>query len=144
MTAPHALVQQLEARRSELGLTGADIQEAVGVTSRALRYWAAGRNDPTLTLFSLVARAHRMKLVLVPDGDAVSDQAGPQIPFGELILDDNEKYCRGCDQIRPRREFYVDRSRKDGVQSRCKFCVTERNERRRASLETSGRGEGAA
>lgn len=67
-----------------------------------------------------------------------------QLPLGELVLDGAEKYCRGCDQVRPRRAFYVDRSRHDGFTSRCKFCVTERNEQRRARLDTASRGEGAA
>lgn len=37
-------------------------------------------------------------------------------------LDDNEKYCGGCDRILDRSQFYRSAYKKDGLMSHCKRC----------------------
>lgn len=37
-------------------------------------------------------------------------------------MDDNEKYCGGCDRILDRSKFYKDRRKKDGLMSHCSRC----------------------
>lgn len=36
--------------------------------------------------------------------------------------DPNEKYCNGCERDRDKKEFNVDRSRRDGLSNRCREC----------------------
>lgn len=45
------------------------------------------------------------------------------------------KFCRGCGQTKPLSDFYVDKSRKDGVLSRCKVCHESYRKLKRAGLE---------
>lgn len=153
MTAAHALdplIEQMLPAATDLAVCVRD-RDTEGVHRILAPVLDASDRDQTAAL--LIALA-----VMVPDdatfGDLVAwthidepDQDQEQIPFGELVTDPGEKYCRGCKQTRPFRQFYVDRSRHDGHTSRCKFCVAarvERNEARRAGLDAHSVGEGAA
>ena len=67
---------------------------------------------------------------LVPDDVPVRDLVSwthgqDQLPFGQLVLAAGEKWCGSCQQVRARRDFHRDRSRKDGLYARCKVCVSE-------------------
>lgn len=150
MNAPHPVVTEMARTRTERGVTYTDVHDATGIARSTIRNWEAGRRDPQVAMFDTYLRALGLRLAVVPldqPADDTDDDPGNQIPFGELITDPNEKHCRGCQQTRPLRQFYVDRSRHDGHTSRCKFCVADRvekNEQRRAHHAPAGRGEGAA
>jgi transcriptional regulator with XRE-family HTH domain len=146
----HPLVAEMTRARTEHGVTHTGIHDTTGIARSTIRNWETGRRDPQLAMFDTYLRALGLRLAVVPleqPADDTDDDPGEQIPFGELVTDPAEKFCRGCQQTRPRRDFYKDRSRRDGLTSRCKFCVTERverNEARRAGLEAHNAGEGAA
>src|SRR6476659_1228008 len=53
----------------------------------------------------------------VPDSPADLDE---QLPYD--VLAPGEKWCGGCERVRSEREFHIDRSRRDGLFSRCKHC----------------------
>lgn len=149
MTAPHPLLEQLAAERHRAGLRQRDAANRAGLCARSISYWETGTRQPTLDGLDMYAAALGFRLIAVPLEQPADDSHDPgeQIPFGELVTDPGEKFCRGCQQTRPLRQFYVDRSRHDGHTSRCKFCVAarvERNEARRAGLDAHSVGEGAA
>lgn len=150
MNAPHPLLEQLAGERQTRGLTQAATGARIGFSRRTISHWESGTRQPTLDDVEMYAAALGFRLTAVPleqPADDTDDDPGQQLPFGELITDPAEKFCRGCQQTRPLRQFYKDRSRHDGYTSRCKFCVTERverNEARRAGLEAHSLGEGAA
>jgi transcriptional regulator with XRE-family HTH domain len=134
MTAPHPIVQEMARRRAELGLTKRDVHAVTGISTNAAWNWENGVNDPTLRMLDAYLRAMGFKLAVVPLEGPVTPVRDEQIPFGELHIDENEKYCRGCRQVRARSQFFRDKSRADGVQSRCKFCVLERMQARQRRL----------
>lgn len=48
------------------------------------------------------------------------------VPFRELLAwthTDPGKWCTGCEQMRPRAAFHIDRSKPDGLKSQCRGCV---------------------
>ena len=47
---------------------------------------------------------------------------GPRPP---RAAEDGEKWCFGCSTFKPVQQFNVDRSRPDGIKSRCKTCTRE-------------------
>lgn len=74
--------------------------------------------------------------VLVPDDIPVSELVSwthgqEQLPFGQMVLAAGEKWCGSCQQVRARRDFHKDRSRKDGLYSRCKVCLSEAYQERK-------------
>lgn len=153
MSPAHPLVVEMVRARTERGVHHTGVHDTTGIARSTVRNWETGRRDPQLAMFDTYLRALGLCLAVVPleqptdDTDDCDDDLGEQIPFGELVTDPAEKFCRGCQQTRPFRQFYVDRSRHDGHTSRCKFCVTERverNEARRAGLDANRVGEGAA
>lgn len=145
MTAPHALdglIEEMLPAATELTVCVRD-RDADGVRAVLGPVLDTGDRDRTAALVIALA-------VMVPDdvtfGDLVAwthDQ--DQIPYGQLALDPVEKYCGSCRQVRHRREFHTDASRRDGLTWACKVCVAERHQRRRAREEQErGRREAAA
>jgi len=47
----------------------------------------------------------------------------------QRLLINNQKYCSGCDAIKPIDEFYKDKYRLDGRQSKCKDCQREQGQK---------------
>jgi hypothetical protein len=45
--------------------------------------------------------------------------------FVPTYRDENGKVCRGCEEYKPYTEYYVDRSAKDGKQTRCGSCQSK-------------------
>ena len=72
-----------------------------------------------------------------------SDQAGRMEHTLEAECQDaSNKLCGKCGMLKPRGDFYRNRSHADGLQSYCKACqnvqVATSNERRRTRLSTNG------
>lgn len=133
MTAPHPLIAELTTRQQELGITTTDVSRTTGIARSTINNWRAGRRDPRLYELETYAEALGARLAWQPvDGWTVEEpEPAEQLPYGQLVLDENEKYCAGCDQVRSRRtDFHRDRSKKDGLKPTCKFCCLERRERR--------------
>ncbi len=148
MTAAHALdslVEEMLPTATEIAVTVRD-RDADGVAAALAPVLDAGDRDRTAALIIALA-------VMVPDdvsfGDLVAWTHGQdQIPYGELALDAVEKYCGACGQVRHRREFHTDASRRDGLTWACKVCVADRHQRRQArkgrEQQERGRREAAA
>lgn len=132
MTAPHSIIIELTRLRKQLGLTHSDIHAITGLARSTIRNWEAGRRSPSLDALDAYLRAMGGRLTFEqmerPTDTAVVEE---QLPFGELVLDRSEKFCRGCQQVRRRVDFHSDRSRGDGLSPRCKWCVSERRKEQR-------------
>lgn len=138
MTAPHPIVIEGTRRREELGLTHEHIHATTGLARSTVRNWETGRRAPMLGAFDAYLRANGLRLTVVPLEQPVDVAVGDQLPFGELVLDASEKFCRGCQQARSRlRDFHSDTSRGDGMSPRCKYCVSEQ---RQARKQQAGQG----
>lgn len=132
MSAPHPVVIEAARRREELGLTHEHIHAVTGLARSTVRNWDTGRRSPMLGAFDAYLRANGLRLTVVPLEQPVDVVVGDQLPFGELVLDASEKFCRGCQQARSRRTgFHSDASRGDGLSPRCKWCVSEKRQRQR-------------
>ncbi len=147
MTAAHALdglVEEMLPTATEIAVTVRD-RDADGVRAALAPVLDAGDRDRTAALVIALA-------VMIPDditfGDLVAWTHQDQLPYGEFALDGSEKYCRGCGQVKHRRCFSIDRSRKDGLFLRCKACVAEehleRKARREREQQERGRREAVA
>jgi hypothetical protein len=145
MTAAHELDELVEAMlpaATEIAVCVRD-RDVPGVHAALGPVLDADDRDRTAALIVALA-------VMVPDdvsfGDLVAWTHGQdQLPLGELALDGSEKYCRGCQQVKHRRNFSIDRSRKDGLFLRCKACVSREDRDRRArKAQERGRREAAA
>lgn len=132
MTAPHPLIAQLADERTRRGLSRTAAAQRAGISERSLRDWEHG-GYPNLAALQDYLDALGLRLIAIPAGPADLDHEPPgdQIPFGQLILGDGEKACSSCSQIRSRRDFTKDRSRKDGLSWRCRFCVAALYRQRR-------------
>ncbi|REF00266.1 hypothetical protein [Thermomonospora umbrina] len=134
MTAPHPLIEQLTARQTELDVTTTALFRRTGIACATVYNWRAGRRTPRLQELISAGEALGLRLtwerVEVPvDGWEV--EPDEQLPYGELVLDENEKFCSGCGQVRSRRDdFHQDRSKRDGLKSACKYCHKDRREQR--------------
>lgn len=142
MTAPHALDGLIDAMlptATELAVTVRD-RDADAVHAVLGPVLDTGDRDQVAALIIALA-------VMIPDdvtfGDLVAWTHQDQLPYGEFALDGSEKYCRGCGQVKHRRCFSIDRSRKDGLFLRCKACVAEEHLERKARRER-GRREAVA
>lgn len=128
MTALHPLIAQLAAERARRGLTRTAAANRAGISERSLRDWEHG-GYPNLAALQDYLDALGLRLVAIPAGPAhdtgEETPPGEQIPFGELILGAGEKGCGSCRQVRSLRDFTKDRSRKDGLSWRCRFCVAD-------------------
>lgn len=144
MSAPHPLIMEMVQRRRELGLTHTDIHAVTGLARSTIRNWETGRRDPMLGALDAYLRALGLKLAVVPLGDVEEVVQDEQLPYGQLVVGEGEKWCSGCMQVRPVREFHVDRSRRDGRKSRCKHCVRDMKARRARALEAAAGDRGAA
>ena len=140
MTAGHALdglVEEMLPAATEIAVCVRD-RDVPGVHAALGPVLDADDRDRTAALIVALA-------VMVPDdatfGDLVAWTHQDQLPLGELALDGSEKYCRSCNQVKHRRCFSIDRSRKDGLFLRCKPCVAEedRDRRARKAQERDGR-----
>lgn len=148
MTAPHALdtlIEDMLPAATEIAVCVRD-RDAAGVAAALAPVLDAGDRDRIAALIIALA-------VMVPDdvsfGDLVAWTHGQdQIPYGQLALDGAEKYCGACRQVRHRREFHTDASRRDGLTWACKVCVADRHQRRQARKqrveEERGRREAVA
>jgi transcriptional regulator with XRE-family HTH domain len=149
MTAPHPLLQQLATERRRAGLRQRDAAARAGLSARSISYWETGTRQPAIDGLELYAAALGFRLIAVPleqpteDTDEdTDDDLGEQIPFGELVLGNGEKCCSSCRQVRSVRDFHTDRSRRDGLKYRCRFCCNDAN--RRADHRNRNSGEAAA
>lgn len=52
-------------------------------------------------------------------------EVGEQLPYGQLVVGEGEKWCPDCQQVRATTEFNVDRSRKDKLFRKCKHCRSD-------------------
>lgn len=144
MTAAHALdslVEEMLPTATEIAVTVRD-RDADGVAAALAPILDAGDLDRTAALIIALA-------ALVPDdqpyGELLAWTLQDQLPYGQLVVDAVEKYCGACRQVRHRREFHTDASRRDGLTWACKVCVADRHQRRRAREEQErGRREAAA
>lgn len=147
MTAAHALdglVEEMLPAATEIAVCVRD-RDADGVAAALGPVLDAGDRDRTAALVIALA-------VMVPDdltfGDLVAWTHQDQLPYGQLALDAVEKYCGACGQVRHRREFHTDASRRDGLTWACKVCVADRHQRRQARKqrveEERGRREAVA
>lgn len=134
MTAAHPLDELIEEAlpaATEIAVCVRD-RDAAGVHAALAPVLDAGDRDRIAALVIGLA-------VMVPDdatfGDLVAWTHQDQLPLGELALDGAEKYCRGCHQVKHRRNFSIDRSRKDGLFLRCKACVAQEHLDRKARKE---------
>jgi len=133
MTAAHHLVVEMTRARTERGVTHTGIHDATGIARSTVRNWETGRRDPQLAMFDTYLRALGLRLTIVPleePADDPNDHPGEQIPFGQFVLGDGEKWCSSCQQVRATRDFHADKSRKDGLKYRCRFCCNDANRRR--------------
>jgi len=144
MTAPHPLIVEMVQRRQALGLTHSDIHAITGLARHTVRNWETGRRAPMLGALDAYLRALGLKLAVVPLSDVEDAVQDEQLPYGQLVVGEGEKWCGGCQQVRPVREFHVDRSRRDGRRSRCKHCVREYMQRRARTRGAAAEERGAA
>lgn len=55
-----------------------------------------------------------------------------QINRAKSQYENENKYCGGCETTKPPEDFYKDSSSSDGLDSRCKACVSDREQKRAA------------
>src|SRR5687768_16868047 len=130
MTAGHPLDELIDAQLP------AAMQLAISVHDRD----AEGVTDVLEPLLDATDRdwlgAFMVALASLADPDRSVDDAlawshdepmGEQLPLGELVIGEGEKYCPDCAQVLPLEDFHVDNSRKDGRHRTCRQCrsVTE-------------------
>lgn len=114
--------------RAGRGLLVSEAAREAGLSRTTLAEWESGDHDPTLSNLGTYLESLGLRLTLTAV-DA-GDDAGEQLPYGDLVIAPGEKACNGCGQIRAVREFHVDRSRRDGRVSTCKHCRRDRRELR--------------
>lgn len=138
---PHPLIAQLAAERRRRDLSRTDAAQRAGISERSLRDWENG-GMPNLSALQDYLDALGLRLIAIPAGPGEADEPpGEQIPFGQLILSDGEKFCPSCQQVRSRRtDFHRDASRKDGLYARCKTCVSAEYLDRKQRAEQQQRG----
>lgn len=148
MSAPHtldALIEDMLPAATEIAVCVRD-RDAAGVAAALAPVLDAGDRDRTAALIIALA-------VMVPDdvrfADLIAWTYQDQLPYGELVIGPGEKWCGSCRQVRSRRtDFNVDRSRKDGLYARCKVCLADEYQERKARAEREqqerGRREAAA
>ena len=59
--------------------------------------------------------------------------------FPWRALEEDEKYCGGCDRILDRSKFYKDKQKKDGLMSRCSRCDSFKQMRYKAKNKAAHR-----
>ena len=144
MTAlnPHPLIAQLTDERRRRGLSQAAVAARAGLSVSSLNAWEGGAM-PTLAALQRYLDVLGLRVIAIPaDVQArvyVERSPGQQIPFGQLTVGDGEKWCPECAQARPVADFTVDRSRRDGLAWRCRFCDAVRYQRRKARDGQGGR-----
>ena len=138
MTGPHpmdGLIDDMLPTATEIAVCVRD-RDTAGVHAALGPVLDAGDRDQVAALIIALA-------VMVPDdvtfGDLVAWTHQQQLPYGELVLDPVEKYCGACRQVRHRREFHADASRKDGLAWSCKRCVADRHQRRKGRADREQR-----
>lgn len=130
MTAAHeldGLVQEMLPVAAEIAINVKD-RDADAVRAALEPVLESDRDRVSALIIALAA--------LVPDDQPYAELLAwtcqDQIPYGQLALDAVEKYCGACGQVRHRREFHADASRRDGLTWACKVCVADRHQRRQA------------
>lgn len=133
MNTPHPLLEQLAAERRRAGLRQRDAAARAGLSARSISYWETGTRQPAIDGLEMYAAALGFRLIAVPleqPAEDTGDGQGEQIPFGELIVGAGEKFCPSCGQARAVRDFHADKSRRDGLKYRCRFCCNDADRRR--------------
>jgi hypothetical protein len=135
MTAAHALdglVEEMLSTAGQIAICVKD-RDADGVRDALTPVLDAGDRDRIAALIIALA-------ALVPDDQTYSELLAwtrqDQLPYGELVVDPLEKWCPSCRQVRSRLvDFHVDRSRRDGLYARCRHCVADEYQERKARAE---------
>jgi transcriptional regulator with XRE-family HTH domain len=130
---PHPLLAQLADERRRRGLSQAALADRAGLSRSSVEAWENGAL-PTLAALQCLLDALGMRVVALPADEPIpvfDVPAGEQIPFGQLTVGDGEKWCGCCRQVRSRRDFHTDRSRRDGLTWRCRFCAADLYQRRK-------------
>lgn len=142
MTAGHALdglIEEMLPAAAEITMCVKD-RDADGVRAALAPVLDSGRERTAALIVALAA--------LVPDdqsyGELLAWTWQDQLPLGQLVLDAVEKFCGACGQVRHRRGFHADASRRDGLAWSCKVCVADRHQRRRLREQGEGRREAVA
>jgi len=130
MTAPHPLIKRLCDLRLAAGMSQREAERRAGLGKGTISLWEAGRYGAQVENLARYAALFGLTLALVPAADDEDDVLGEQLPYGQVIVGEGEKWCGGCKQVRSVRAFHQDLSRRDGLKSRCKYCLKERRERR--------------
>lgn len=137
MTAPHpldGLIEEMLPTAAEVAINVRD-RDTAGVHAALRPVLDGDRNRIAALVIALAA--------LVPDDQPYADLLAwthqDQLPYGQLALDAVEKYCGACRQVRHRREFHADASRRDGLAWSCKRCVSDRGQRRRGRTDRDKR-----
>ncbi|GAA3958267.1 hypothetical protein GCM10023085_45890 [Actinomadura viridis] len=117
-----ALIDDALPSATQLAVTVRD-RDASAVAAVLGPLLDAGHRDRIAALIIALA-------VLVPDDATFSEliawtHGQDQLPYGQLVIAPGEKWCAGCQQVRSVRDFGVDRSKRDGLRSRCKHCRAE-------------------
>lgn len=125
MSQPSALMVDLRDERRAQGLTQKTAALRAGIGEKTISNWEQGLNQPTLESVEIYLASLGLRLVVAPiEADETEDaDLGEQLPYGELVIGEGEKWCPCCCQIRSRKtEFHADRSRRDGLWRKCKHC----------------------